>query len=191
MVTVDRDTTFEKTNLLEASLFSIPNYLRGLVDRSISPTITSSKRIKTGSILRFENFLGKKEENTSLKPVEVDRNHILALLNLISCQEQSSTNYELESIDNLELEQFVLIEFVTIPKVVKIYAEMFRSEFIFTVFTDSESYDDSLMDALLIKELDILERFPDKPITIHYLPQRSNIHPSRFVSEGAKLIFWG
>ncbi len=87
----------------------------------------------------------------------------------------------------LELE--VVRAFSDISEVKTIYLERNQSTYLFKVFITSKSYDDSLMDRLLDRELSLLNNFPDLGIAFHYIPYFQELTKKGMISESAKQIY--
>jgi hypothetical protein len=92
---------------------------------------------------------------------------------------------------NVALEEDVVKEFSSIPEVKSIIAEISSIETIFIVFISSSIYDDDLMDSLLTKEIEILERFAKNTFSFRYLPFVSQDFRNNQLSSRAKILFGG
>lgn len=141
------------------------------------------------SYLNIKNMPGDWESESYIRPMAVNREVILTVLNISLWIGQVSREYAQASPLRVKIEQAVLNEFAAIPEVIRIYVEQYRSEYIFKIFTSPDHYDDELMNKLLDNELDILDRFPSQLLTFHYLPHPHNISLIDIVSEEGNLIF--
>ena len=80
-------------------------------------------------------------------------------------------------------------EFATVPEVALIYSDRFRLEYTFSVFVRGDQYNDVLMDAMLDRELRLVNRFAPLPIMFHYLPYVPGTLRREMVRQAARLIF--
>jgi hypothetical protein len=98
---------------------------------------------------------------------------------------------EMPQQQHLAIEQAIVAEYVTIPQVALIYSDRYLEEYVFTLFIIGNQYDDAVMDALLDREMSLLNRFAPKPLTFYYFPYSSNSPRREMVRETARLIFEG
>jgi hypothetical protein len=91
----------------------------------------------------------------------------------------------------LAIEQAVVGEYAPIPQVALIYSDRYLDEHVFTLFVTGNQYDDAVMDALLDREIAILKRFAQVPLTFHYIPYSQSALRREMVRETARLIFEG
>ena len=87
---------------------------------------------------------------------------------------------------NIQL--FVINRFLEIQEVTAIYFHKYLAEIHFTVLTSNSQADDLLADMLLDREVDVLERFPDKVIVFSYIPAGLT-EPTHFISPQLIKIF--
>lgn len=86
------------------------------------------------------------------------------------------------------LEYYLAQEFSDIEEVDSIYVDGVQDEVIVTVLLSNQKYDDSLMDALLDRELNILCKFQDLVPDFRYVPLL-NRERDECVTENARLVY--
>ncbi len=91
----------------------------------------------------------------------------------------------------LAIEQAIVAEYATIPQVALIYSDRYLDEHVFMLFIIGNQYDDAVMDALLDREISLLNRFGPRPLTFCYLPYSPHSPRREMVRETARLIFEG
>lgn len=152
---------------------------------------------ETNLILR--NLFGYSVSQTSLEPTKLDRQRIILWLHLTSwlgsaVWRESSTwrsEADLPQQQQLAIEQTIVAEYAAIPQVALIYSDRYLDEHVFTMFITGHQYDDAVMDALLDREMSLLNRFAPRPMTFYYLPYPPHSPRREMVRETARLIFEG
>lgn len=89
------------------------------------------------------------------------------------------------------IETDVIDKFAQIKSVRLISKEGYLSETIFSIFIESHVYSDKLMDTLLDKELEILDKYDAYKVTFRYIPFVSLEVAQKNLPNKAKFIFKG
>jgi len=152
---------------------------------------TETTRAPLNARLDLSGLLGCQESNTSLAQTPIDRDRIVYLLRVAPWLSSSLAGQDLEAAFEWRplLEQAVVSEFATLPEVALVYSDRFRSEYTFSVFVRGDQYNDVLMDAMLDRELRLVNRFAPLPIMFHYLPYVPGTLRREMVRQAARLIF--
>ncbi|MGD0877788.1 MAG: hypothetical protein ABSA01_06540 [Anaerolineales bacterium] len=170
--------------------------------------LSSSERVPTGNILDFINkqFSDRNRFSLLREFSETSVTDIAKLLweaqnSTFAISEQLSRGI-FEFIQNLNLynytsvlqketifEQEVVKTFSDIFELKVIYLERNQSTFSFKIFIMSKAYNDSLMDRLLDRELNLLQNFPNISMEFQYIPYHQDPVKVGAISEFAKQIF--
>jgi len=85
----------------------------------------------------------------------------------------------------------VINDFKTIHEVKEIYTQYYRSEKIFIIFIASAKYNDELMNTLLDKEINILDKYPNRSLSFKYIPFISFDESKVYISQDAVELYRG
>jgi len=197
--------TTTSTSTLNRDLPTIFRMTQPLVEhrlheaRPVYETRLDSSDVTAEAYRALCNLFATSVNQTSLEPLGLDRQHIIFWLRLTSKLGMtgwheppvSSSDVELFRKQQLVIEQAVVAEYATVPEVALIYSDRYLDEHVFTLFITGNQYDDTVMDVLLDREIDLLKRFVPKPLTFHYFPYSSRSPRREMIRETANLIFEG